>query len=124
MRTTIGNPVPRWRRTPPNQIAARVFAPLPGAAVAAPVGRDAPAPRYVIHLPATSADLAGAVDLAYALVRSLGFLSEIDGGQTTVSLEDAPQVRHRVCCDRLLPGAGRCRLRAGHAEPCTAEPSD
>ncbi|GAA3740637.1 hypothetical protein GCM10022225_24850 [Plantactinospora mayteni] len=84
----------------------------------------APAPRYLIHLPATSADLAGAVDLAYALARSLGFLPEIDAGETTVCAEDAPHVRHRVCCDLLVPGGQRCGLRTDHDGDCAAEPAD
>ncbi|WP_323373987.1 hypothetical protein [Plantactinospora alkalitolerans] len=99
-----------------------MFDPLPRAAVEAFTGRDTPIPRYVIHLPATSADLAGAVELAYGLARSLDFLPEIDAGETTVSEEDAEHVHHRVCCDRLLPGRRRCALRARHDGPCDTEP--
>ncbi|MBE1489937.1 hypothetical protein [Plantactinospora soyae] len=98
-----------------------MFDALPRAAVEAIAGRDSPVPRYVIHLPASSADLAGAVELAYALVRSLDFLPEIDAGETTVSEEDAQYVHHRVCCDRLLPGRRRCALRAGHDGTCDTE---
>ncbi|MEN3608500.1 hypothetical protein AAH979_03055 [Plantactinospora sp. ZYX-F-223] len=77
-----------------------------------------------MHLPATSADLAGAVDLAYALARSLGFLPQIEAGEgeATVRAEDAPHVRHRVCCD--LPGGRRCALRAGHDGRCAEESPD
>ncbi|GIG87118.1 hypothetical protein Pen02_20540 [Plantactinospora endophytica] len=95
--------------------------PLRSAGPASP-GREGAVPRYVIQLPATSADLAGAVDLAYALARSVGFLPQIDAGQTTVCAEDAPHVRHRVCCDRLLSEARRCGLRTEHDGPCAAEP--
>jgi hypothetical protein len=118
---TIGSAVPERRRTPPNQIVGRVFDALPRDAVAAFTGRDIPVPGYVIHLPATSADLAEAVELAYALVRSLSFLPELDVGETTVSEEDAQHVRHRVCCDRLLPGRRRCALRDAHDGPCDTE---
>ncbi|MGI5151170.1 hypothetical protein ACQEVC_33220 [Plantactinospora sp. CA-294935] len=121
---TIGGPVPGKRRRPPNQIADRVLDPLPRDVASASSGRDAPAPRYVIHLPATSADLAGAVDLAYALARSLGFLSQIEAGEATVCAEDAPHVRHRVCCDLLVPGGRRCALRAGHDGRCAEESPD
>jgi hypothetical protein len=101
-----------------------VFDGLPRDAVAAFTGQHIPVPRYVIHLPATSADLAGAVELAYALVRSLSFLPELDAGEATVSEEDAQHVHHRVCCDRLLPGHRRCALRAEHDGPCDPEFSD
>ncbi|MGI5216133.1 hypothetical protein [Plantactinospora sp. CA-290183] len=114
------DPVTHRRRPPPNQIVERVFTALPRAAVEAFTGRDGPAPRYVIHLPATVADLSGALDLAYALAGSLGFLSEIDAGEVTVSEEDAQHVHHRVFCDRLLPGRRRCALRADHGGPCTS----
>jgi hypothetical protein len=109
---------------PPNQIADRVFEPLSRDAVPAPGGPDAPAARYLIHLPATSADLAGAVDLAYALARSVGFLPQIEAGEATVCAEDAPHVHHRVCCDLLVPGGRRCALRAGHDGRCAEESPD
>jgi hypothetical protein len=118
---TLGSADPERRQASPNQIAGRVFDALPRAAVEAFTGRDTPAPRYVIHLPATSTDLAGAVELAYGLARSLDFLSEIDAGETTVSEEDAQHVHHRVCCDRLLPGRRRCVLRTEHDGPCDTE---
>ncbi|MFC6016684.1 hypothetical protein ACFP2T_10775 [Plantactinospora solaniradicis] len=118
---SIGGAAPERRQTSSNQIADRVFDALPRAAVEAFTGRDAPVPRYVIHLPAASADLAGAVELAYGLARSLDFLSEIDAGETTVSEEDAQHVHHRVCCDRLLPGRRRCALRARHDGSCDTE---
>lgn len=74
-----------------------------------------------LHAPATRLRVnprAGAVDLAYVLVRSLCFLREIDVGEATVSEVDAEYVRHRVCCDRLLPDRRRCALRAEHDGAC------
>ncbi|MEE6308247.1 hypothetical protein V1634_15570 [Plantactinospora veratri] len=121
---TIGGPVPGRRRTPPNQIADRVLDPSPRDAAPAAGGRDGVGPRYLIRLPATSADLAGAVELAYALARSIGFLPEIEAGQATVCAADAPHVHHRVCCDRRLPGGRRCASRADHDGSCAAEPAD
>ncbi|SCL17041.1 DivIVA domain-containing protein [Micromonospora inyonensis] len=44
----------------------------------------------------------------------------VDAGEVTVSQEDAQGVRHRVFCDRLLPGGGRCALPTEHSVPCTA----
>jgi hypothetical protein len=99
-----------------------VFAALPRAAVAAFVGRDGEVPRFVVHLPVVTADLAGAANLASALVRSLAFLPEIDGAETTVSEEDNQGVRHRVFCDRLLPDRRRCALRHAHAGRCRPVP--
>lgn len=99
-----------------------VFASLPKTAVAAFAGRDGEVPRFVVHLAVATADLAGAANLACALVRSLAFLPEIDGGETTVSEEDNQGVRHRVFCDRLLPNRRRCALRHAHAGRCRPIP--
>ncbi|MEH1016660.1 hypothetical protein V6U90_26610 [Micromonospora sp. CPCC 206060] len=76
--------------------------------------------RYVIHLPVTASDLAGALRLARVLARWAQVLPQTDPGESTVSAEDAQGVRYRVFCDRRLPGAGRrCVLRDGHDGPCT-----
>jgi hypothetical protein len=121
---TVGGHLPGQRRRAANQIVGRVFGVHSRAAGPPPAGRDIPAARFVIHLRATSPDLPAAVDLAYALVRSLGFLPEIDAGRSTVSNGDAPGVHHRVCCDRLLPRRRRCAMRVGHHGPCAADPPD
>jgi hypothetical protein len=76
--------------------------------------------RYVIHLPVTAPDLTRARILARTAVRSLAFLTQLDPGETTVSEEDAQDVRHRVYCDRPLDGGRRCVLRAEHETACTA----
>ncbi|MDG4787527.1 hypothetical protein O7626_16560 [Micromonospora sp. WMMD1102] len=121
---SIGGTIPEKRRTPPNRIADRVFEGLPRDGVPASPEPPAPAPRYVIQLSATSADLAGAVDLAYALARSLGFLPQIDAAEAMVCAADTPHVRHRVCCGRPLPTGGpRCLLRADHDDPCAPDPT-
>ncbi|MFB9234002.1 hypothetical protein ACFFWC_00375 [Plantactinospora siamensis] len=78
-------------------------------------------PRWVAHLPFTAADLPAARHFAGTLARSLGFLAEVDQGETTVSAEDEQGVRHRVFCDCRLPGGGRCARRADHDGPCTPE---
>lgn len=99
-----------------------VFAALPRAAVEAFAGRDGEVPRFVVHLAVVTADLSGAANLARALVRSLAFMPEIDGGETTVSEEDNQGVRHRVFCDRLLPDRRRCAMRHAHAGRCRPTP--
>jgi hypothetical protein len=82
-------------------------------------GGDGDRRRYVIHVPVTVRDLDGAKALARALALSVGHISQIDARRTTVSAEDAPEVRHRVFCNRLLVRArGRCRREYGHAGPC------
>jgi hypothetical protein len=109
-----------WRgRSGLNQ-RADIFAPLPRAAVEVFAGRDGEVPRFVVHLPVITADLAGALNLAAALARSLAFMPEIDAGETTVSDEDDRSSRHRVFCDRLLSDRRRCALRADHDVPCTS----
>ncbi|ASW53827.1 hypothetical protein [Plantactinospora sp. KBS50] len=77
--------------------------------------------RWVAHVPFTAADLPAARHFAGTLARSLGFLAEVDPGETTVSAEDAQGVRHRVFCDRRLAGGHRCARRVDHPGPCTAE---
>jgi hypothetical protein len=74
--------------------------------------------RYVVHLTVTSSDLPAAQLLARTLARSLHFLPELLPGETAVSVEDEPAVRHRVFCDRLLDGGRRCPLRSGHIGAC------
>ncbi|MCX4472207.1 hypothetical protein OOK41_18160 [Micromonospora sp. NBC_01655] len=55
--------------------------------------------------------------------RWLLVLPHADPGETTVSAEDDQNVRHRVFCDRRMPGgAGRCLLRADHDGPCARRP--
>lgn len=98
------------------------FAPPPRTGVESATGAGGEAPRFVVHLPVVTADLAGAVNLARALVRSLAFMPEIDGGETTVSEEDNQGVRHRVFCDRLLPDRRRCAMRHAHAGRCRSTP--
>lgn len=74
--------------------------------------------RFVIHLPVFTVDLAAAVRLARAITRSLGFLPQVDPGDTTVSAEDAQDVRHQVFCDRRMVGGRRCLLRPDHDGGC------
>lgn len=85
-------------------------------------GSPAAVSRFVIHLPVTAPDLARARILARAVTRVLGFLAQIDPGETTVSAEDDQGVRHRVFCDRLLDGGRRCVLRADHVTACSPRP--
>jgi hypothetical protein len=60
-----------------------------------------PAPRrYVIHLPVIAPDLTRARFLARTAVRSLAFLTQLDPGETTVSEEEAQEVRHAVALRR------------------------
>jgi hypothetical protein len=75
--------------------------------------------RYVIHLPVTASDLAGACRLARGLGRSLSFLPEIDTAGAEVSEEDNQAVRHQVFCDRRIDRApARCGLAAEHSGEC------
>ncbi|HEY0697467.1 MAG TPA: hypothetical protein VGD43_06615 [Micromonospora sp.] len=76
-------------------------------------------PRFVLHLPFTAADLAGAIHFARMLARSVSLQDQVDPGEATVSVEDAQGVRHRLFCDRLLDGGQRCRLRADHDTDCS-----
>ncbi|WP_405434569.1 hypothetical protein [Micromonospora sp. NBC_00617] len=77
-----------------------------------------PPPRHVLHLPVAVGDLAGALELARALARSLATMSQVDVGGITVSAEDAQHVRHWVFCDRIMPDRRRCARPADHDEPC------
>jgi hypothetical protein len=81
-------------------------------------GRDDDEPGYVIHLPIRVADLAAATALAGTVAVSLGFLLELDAGETTVSTADDQNNRHRVFCDLLLQGRSRCPQRYDHEGPC------
>ncbi|MGC4773317.1 hypothetical protein ACLQ25_30640 [Micromonospora sp. DT44] len=76
--------------------------------------------RWVAHLPFTAADFPAAQYFAGTLARSLSFLSEVDPGETTVSVEDAQGVRHRVFCDLPLDGGRRCVRRVEHDGDCAA----
>jgi hypothetical protein len=84
--------------------------------------------RFVVHLPVVAADLPAALCLARAITRALGFLPAVDGGGTTVSVEDAQSVRHWLYCDRLLDGGRRCPRPPDHDGPCggaaTRPPAD
>lgn len=86
-------------------------------------GRDEEESGYVIHLPVRVPDLATATALAATVAISLGFLRELDAGETTVSTADDQNNRHRVFCDLLLPGHGRCPQRYDHEGPCGEEPA-
>ncbi|MEU3453107.1 hypothetical protein ABZ671_05830 [Micromonospora sp. NPDC006766] len=79
-------------------------------------------PGYVIHLPVRVGDLAAATALAGTVATSLGFLSELDAGETTVSTADDQNNRHRVFCDLLLPDRTRCPQRYDHEGPCGEGP--
>ncbi|GGL87291.1 MULTISPECIES: hypothetical protein [Micromonospora] len=79
--------------------------------------------RFVAHLPFTAADLPAARQFAGSLARSVNFWSEVDAGETTVSLEDEQCVHHRVFCDLPLGGGRRCARRVQHGGPCSARPS-
>ncbi|WP_327032448.1 hypothetical protein [Micromonospora ureilytica] len=81
------------------------------------------APRWIIHLPTTLTSLDEVTALAVALRDSLGHLSVIDFGETTLSEEDAQFLRTRLFCDANLGGAGRCPRRDAHDGPCAAVPS-
>ncbi|GLY25421.1 hypothetical protein [Micromonospora sp. NBRC 101691] len=85
-------------------------------------GRDDDEPGYVIHLPVRVLDLAAATALANQVADSLGFLPELDAGETTVSTADDQNNRSRVFCDLLLPDRSRCPQRYGHSGPCGETP--
>lgn len=85
--------------------------------------RDDEEPGYVIHLPIRVPDLAAATALAGTVATSLGFLAELDAGETTVSTADDQNNRHRVFCDLLLPDRTRCPQRYEHSGPCGELPS-
>ncbi|MGK5742959.1 hypothetical protein [Micromonospora sp. URMC 103] len=78
--------------------------------------------RFVVHLPVIARDLAAAKRFARAITRALGFLPDVDPGETTVSEEDAQFVRHRVFCDTRLDGGRRCPRPADHDGPCGPAP--
>ncbi|MFG2102517.1 hypothetical protein ACGFJ5_18170 [Micromonospora echinaurantiaca] len=77
------------------------------------------APRWVIHLPTTLTSLDAAIELAVALRESLGHVTVVDFGETTLSEEDRQFLRTRVWCDARLDGPGRCRRPNAHDGPCT-----
>ncbi|MDH6462756.1 hypothetical protein M2302_002937 [Micromonospora sp. A200] len=78
------------------------------------------APRWIIHLPTTLTSLDGAIALAAALRDSLGHVTAIDFGESTLSEEDQQFLRTRIWCDAKLHGAGRCRRRDDHDGSCGA----
>lgn len=80
---------------------------------------DGPA-RWILHLPTTLTSVNGARALAEALRDSLGHVSAIDFGETTVSEEDRQCRRARVWCDHRLPDGARCTRRIDHGGACTA----
>lgn len=86
-------------------------------------GRDEEEPGYVIHLPIRVADLSAATALAGTVAVSLGFLPELDAGETTVSTADDQNNRHRVFCDLLLPDRSRCPQPYDHEGPCGELPT-
>ncbi|WP_200211323.1 hypothetical protein [Micromonospora coerulea] len=77
-------------------------------------------PRWIIHLPTTLTSLDEAITLAVALRDSLGHVTAIDFGETTLSEEDRQLLRTRIWCDARLDGAGRCRRRDDHGGACGA----
>lgn len=85
-----------------------------------PPPTDRAAPRWIIHLPTTLTSLDEVTALAVALRDSLGHLSVIDFGESTLSEEDAQFLRTRVFCDARIDTAGRCRRRDDHDGPCAA----
>ncbi|WBB71038.1 hypothetical protein [Micromonospora sp. WMMD812] len=86
-------------------------------------GREDEEPGYVIHLPIRVPDLAAATALAGRIAVSLGFLPELDAGETTVSNADDQNNRHRVFCDLLLPDRSRCPQRYEHSGRCGELPA-
>ncbi|MEH0982687.1 hypothetical protein [Micromonospora sp. CPCC 205556] len=88
-----------------------------------PRQRDEEEPGYVIHLPIRVADLSAATALAGTVATSLGFLAELDAGETTVSTADDQNNRHRVFCDLLLPDRSRCPQPYDHEGPCGEVPT-
>jgi hypothetical protein len=99
-----------------------VFAPLPRVAVRAVAGSDDDEdPRYVLHVPVDAPDLPAALDLAASIATSLDFPPQVYVAETAVSEEGNQRRRHRVFCDRLLPGRRRCLRRAEHEGACSPE---
>ncbi|MGI5524400.1 hypothetical protein ACQEUX_26140 [Micromonospora sp. CA-259024] len=85
--------------------------------------RDDDEPGFVIHLPIRVPNLAAATVLAGRVAVSLGFLPELDAGETTVSNADDQNNRHRVFCDLLLPDRSRCPQGYEHEGPCGELPA-
>nr|WP_089012250.1 hypothetical protein [Micromonospora inositola] len=56
--------------------------------------------------------------MAGSLRDSLGHVTVIDFGETTLSEEDRQFVRTRIWCDARLPGDGRCALPTDHPGAC------
>jgi hypothetical protein len=96
-----------------------VFASLPSAVVRAVTDADDENPRYVIHLPVDAPNLLAALDLTASIATSLAFPPQVYLGEAAVSEEGNQLRRHRVFCDRLLPGRRRCVRRAEHEGPCS-----
>lgn len=80
------------------------------------------APRWIIHLPTTLTSREEVTALAVALRDSLGHLTVVDFGETTLSEEDAQFLRTRVFCDARLDGAARCGRPDAHGGPCAVVP--
>ncbi|MEU6022118.1 hypothetical protein ACGFIK_01515 [Micromonospora sp. NPDC048871] len=76
------------------------------------------AARWIIHLPTTLTSLDQATALAVALRDSLGHLTVIDFGETTLSEEDHQSLRTRIWCDAPLDEPGRCHRPNDHDGPC------
>ncbi|MEU8284372.1 hypothetical protein AB0C01_08550 [Micromonospora sp. NPDC048905] len=106
-----------YRRMPEQAEAGRA----PGHA--AERTRDDDEPGFVIHLPIRVPSLAAATVLAGRVAVSLGFLPELDAGETTVSNADDQNNRHRVFCDLLLPDRSRCPQGYGHEGLCGEVPA-
>ncbi|MFC5925262.1 hypothetical protein [Micromonospora vulcania] len=85
--------------------------------------REDDEPGFVVHLPIRVSDLAAATALAGRVAVSLGFLPELDAGETTVSNADDQNNRHRVFCDLLLPDKSRCPQQYEHEGPCGELPA-
>ncbi|MDG4806677.1 hypothetical protein O7634_07885 [Micromonospora sp. WMMD1120] len=114
-----GQPInERSYRRMPEQVDA-VRAPTPPAERA----RDDDEPGFVIHLPIRVPTLAAATVLAGRVAVSLGFLPELDAGETTVSNADDQNNRHRVFCDLLLPDRSRCPQGYEHDGLCGELPA-
>ncbi|MGC4812617.1 hypothetical protein ACLQ29_19010 [Micromonospora sp. DT228] len=104
---------------PPYEPPGGIFVPLPRAAVLAFTESSEPTPRHVIHLPVAVPDLAGALEMARTLARSLTSTPQVDVAGITVSAEDAQHVQHWAFCDRIMPDRRRCLRRADHDEACS-----
>jgi hypothetical protein len=98
-----------------------VFAPLPRAVVRAVAAGGDESTRYIVHLPVDAPNLPAALDLAASIATSLAFPPQVYVGEAAVSEEGNQRRRHRVFCDRLLPGHRRCVRRAEHEGPCSPE---